>query len=116
MPKQRLSSKKGEKEDDPHGLPFDHKSFVDYQLLTLDEYDFPHAITLFENKISMESLRMGYQKCVKHLGLTNTPDLGVTCLVSPNWMFLAPIAGPYIHKNNQPVYLDGYAFAGILDI
>ena len=31
-------------------------------------------------------------------------------------MFVATLAGPYTTHKNMPVYLDGYAYAGILNI
>jgi len=40
----------------------------------------------------------------------------VTILVTPKWMFVATLTGPYTKNKGLPVYVDGYAYAGILNI
>ena len=55
------------------------------------------------------------------------PHLGVTLVIAPQWMFLATIANPYHREQHLgiegkdleggvPVYLDGFAYSGILNI
>lgn len=43
-------------------------------------------------------------------------DIGITVLVSPNWMFVATLTSPYTTNKGLPLYPDGYAYAGILNI
>jgi len=43
-------------------------------------------------------------------------EAGLTLIVTPKWMFLAPVFNPYTHNRGMPVYADGYAFAGIMNI
>lgn len=62
------------------------------------------------------------------LQLDEYPDTGVTLIVGPQWMFLAPMYRPYhIEKEIEieggkdfdeqvPIYHDGFAFAGILNL
>lgn len=40
----------------------------------------------------------------------------MTLIVTPNWMFVAALTGPYCHHNGYPVYPDGYTYAGLANI
>lgn len=37
-------------------------------------------------------------------------------IVTPKWMFVATITGPYTKHNDVPVYVDAYAYCGILNV
>jgi len=37
-------------------------------------------------------------------------------IVTPKWMFLATLTRPYAEHRGMPVYVDGYAYTGILNI
>jgi hypothetical protein len=61
------------------------------------------------------------------LGLEQNLKLGLTLIVTPEWMFLATIANPYHLETNlqvpghdkeqgTPMYLDGFAYCGLLNI
>lgn len=94
----------------------------------LDEYPFEHAVhTLDDGELSVEGLKYGYKKLASFLGLNENPDAGLTLIVAPQWMFLAPMYQPYhlekeldIFGSNLedgvPLYHDGFAYAGILNI
>ena len=50
-------------------------------------------------------------------------ESGVTIIVTPNWMFVATLTGPYTKHQvyapdlrHVPVYVDPYAYCGILNI
>ena len=43
-------------------------------------------------------------------------DSGVTILITPKWMFVATLVAPYNKNKGMPVYIDGYAYAGIMNI
>lgn len=50
------------------------------------------------------------------LGLDRLPEVGVTIIVTPKWMFVATLTGPYTHHQGMPVYIDGYAYTGIINV
>lgn len=61
-------------------------------LILLDEYPFEHAIHLLdEGELSVEGLKYGYKKMVNFLGLNKNTNAGLTLIVAPQWMFLAPM-------------------------
>ena len=100
----------------------------DAGLILLDEYPFEHAIHLLEEgELSIEGLKYGYKKMVNFLGLNKNTNAGLTLIVAPQWMFLAPMYQPY-HLETEldiygkdieqgvPLYHDGFAYAGILNL
>ena len=78
--------------------------------------------------MNAEGLKYAYKKLYNFLQLEDMPDAGMTIIVSPQWMYVAPIHQAYHHekflesvKNREledgvPVYLDGFAYAGILNL
>ena len=77
--------------------------------------------------MNVEGLQYGYKKLYNFLDLKNKPDLGITLVIAPQWMFMATVAGPYhkekflpMHGNNKeggvPIFHDGFAYSGILNI
>ena len=99
-------------------------------LVLIDEFKFPHcAFQLANNEMNVEGLTYAYKKCLAFLGLNKKEHwyIGMTILVCPQWIFIAPIYNPYhLEKsrdipgkdleNGVPVYLDGYAYSGIMTI
>ena len=58
-----------------------------------------------------------YRRCAEFLRLHTRPDVGVTVLVSPRWMFVSLLTQPYATASlGNPVYLDGLAFAGLISL
>ena len=56
-------------------------------------------------------------KCADFLKFKSRPDVGITVLISPKWMFVCPITQPYAHTSlGNPVYLDGLSFAGLVSL
>jgi hypothetical protein len=43
-------------------------------------------------------------------------EVGMTLIVTPKWMFVAPLTGAYTVYQGLPVYADAYAFLGIVNI
>ena len=84
--------------------------------MTLDEYVFPHAVCLLEGHLKSEMLALTYSKCYTHLDLDNHPEVGITIVVTPKWMFVATLTGPYAWYKQMPVYIDGYAYTGIMNV
>ena len=59
-------------------------------LILIDEYEFPHAIfQVSESDLNVEGLQYGYKKCLTFLGLQNKQQMGLTVVITPNWMFMA---------------------------
>jgi len=83
-------------------------------ILQLEEYQFPHCVLGFQGEQSGEQLNESFNRA--RLFLEPHRDQGFSLLVAPKWLFLAPLGGPYLQKSGVPVYLDGYAYAGIVDI
>ena len=68
------------------------------QLTMIDEFPFEHAISPIENgEFTVEGLRYVYGKLYSFMNLSDNADIGITLILTPNWMFLAPIYQPY-HK------------------
>ena len=97
-------------------------------LTLVDEFLFPHAVyQISPTDMNVEGLQYGYKKLFNFLGLNQKPDMGITLVVAPQWMFMAHLAGPY-HKEKfiqmvgsdkeggVPIYHDGFAYSGILNI
>lgn len=75
----------------------------------------------------MDGITFSYKKLINFLDIASKPDLGLTLVISPNWMFMTTIVGPY-HIDNSvnipgaelesglPVYLDGFAYCGIINL
>lgn len=98
----------------------------------VDEYKFPHAIfPINSTEMTNEGLKYGYQKIQGFLGLKNKQDYGITCIVTPNFIFVAVLSQPYHIEEgveseaakaeggstiDVPFYLDGYAYAGIYSL
>ena len=84
----------------------------------IPEYQFDHVIIEFtDNILTEERLVQSYIKCMNFLRLKQRPDLGLTVLISPKWMFIGIITAPYTHATSgEPIYLDGFAYAGLVNI
>ena len=56
-------------------------------------------------------------KCAEFLRFKSRPDVGMTVLVSPKWMFVCLVTQPYAHTSyGYPVYLAGLSFAGLVTL
>lgn len=59
----------------------------------------------------------GYSKCATFLRLKERPDVGLTVIISNEWMFVSVLAAPYTkNANDHPVFLDGFSFAGLVSL
>ncbi len=86
-------------------------------ILTLDEFRFPHAVYIFDGSVLKDdNLINAYSKLYAHLNLDNHPDVGITLITTPKWMLLTTLTGPYSQHRGYPVYADAYAFCGIFNI
>ena len=87
----------------------------------IPEYQFDHCIYQLqpENMANDPVTQMQeiYARCVHFLRLQSRPNLGVTVIISPRWFFCAILTQPYANApNGNPVYLDGFDFAGMLSM
>ena len=58
-----------------------------------------------------------YRRCSELLRLQTRPDVGLTVLITPRWMFVALLTQPYATATlGMPVYLDGLAFSGLISL
>ncbi|CDW89049.1 UNKNOWN [Stylonychia lemnae] len=107
-----------------HSKDKDSKKNEILNIITVDEYRFPHAVYIFEtSSLKEDHLINGYNKIHQFLQLDDHPESGLTIIATPNWMFVTTITGPYtkhtIYAPDQrvvPVYADPYAYCGILNI
>lgn len=61
-------------------------------LVLLDEYPFPHAVHMLDDgELTVEGLKYGFKKIITFLGLHDNLEAGLTLIVAPQWMFLAPM-------------------------
>ena len=77
--------------------------------------------------MTAEGLKFAYRKIYAFMGLASMPEVGLTIIVTPQWMFAAVVQKPY-HSETQldlpgnnlengiPVFLDGFGYAGILNL
>ena len=104
------------------------KEATDMGLLLIDEFKFDHAIFQIGNgEFTTEGLQYGYKKLYNFLGLHKKTDAGLTVIVTQKWMYMSVVHQPY-HREQEidlpeskqdggvPVYLDGFAYAGILNL
>jgi hypothetical protein len=85
----------------------------------LPEYQFDHCVySITENNLTEEGLVYGYNKCATFLGLTKErAHVGLTVILTSKWMFASVLTGPYMNcSNGNPVYLDGFSFAGLVSL
>ena len=99
-------------------------------LILLDEFKFPHAIfQLAPTEMNADGLNFGYKKLENFLNMREKQHLGLTLIVTPQWMFMSTLQQPYYREQNIPfevegkeqiagipIYLDGFAFSGIVNL
>lgn len=79
---------------------------VELGLVLLDEFQFPHAVhPIASSEMTIEGLKYAYNKLYSFLGLKSNPDVGLTVIVAPQFMFACPIGQPY-HTETRPVGID----------
>jgi len=97
-------------------------------MVLVDEFKFPHVVyQMGREGLTADGVKYGYNKMFDFLGLKEKLHLGITLIVSPKWIFLAPIERPYHFETQKlipgatleegvPVFLDGFAYAGIINL
>ena len=84
----------------------------------IPEFKFEHVIyMLTENNLSCDGLSYSYQKCANFMHLRTRQDLGLTVIITPKWIMLCALSGPYVvSPSGLPSYLDGLAFTGLVNL
>ena len=90
-------------------------------LFMISEFQFDHCFYQLgqENLMNDPALQMVeiYKRCSEFLRLGTRPDIGLTCIISPLWFFLGILTQPYASApNGNPVYLDGFDYAGLVSL
>lgn len=91
-------------------------------MYVLPEFNFPHAIFMIAStEMNADGLQYSYKKIATFLQLKENADEGFTIIISPQWMFVGAVNRPYHYEKDRdgrelPVYLDGFAYAGIVNL
>jgi hypothetical protein len=86
-------------------------------LIVIPEFDFKHVVyKMTELNLSSEGLIYAYQKCAQFLGLKDEETAGVTVLLTKKWIMVVLTEKPYMHQGEYPCYLDGFAYAGFVQL
>ena len=58
-----------------------------------------------------------FSRCANFLNLSSRPNIGLTVMVTPRWFFVGILTQPYYTtQSGNPVYLDGFDFAGLFSL
>ena len=84
----------------------------------MQELNFRHVLYFItELAITPEGLIYAYTKCSTFLDVSNMEQEGMTLLVTPKWVMMVPLKDAYLfNEEGIPMYLDGFAFAGLLSL
>ena len=87
----------------------------------IPEFQFDHCFYSLnpENLLNDPATQMAeiYARCQDFLRLNTRPNIGLTVMVSPRWFFVGVLTQPYCKSpSGNPVYLDGYDFAGLFSL
>ena len=120
-----LKKKQAEGSDEIHqvasmppkrGQPVPEPAIDTKGVFTLEELKYPHGVIIHEGGLKPETLIQEYRKLFTFLKLDARPEVGLTLIVTPKWMFVAPLVQAYTVYQGLPVYLDAYAYLGIVNI
>lgn len=101
---------------------------LDKGMILIDEFTFPHCVfMLASNEMNTDGCKYGFQKMCQFLKVDKNKNLGMTVILTPQWMFMALIEKPYHYETlmditgakaekGVPVYLDGFAYNGVINI
>ena len=87
----------------------------------IPEFQFDHCFYELnqENLMHDPATQIGeiYARCSTFLHLNTRPNSGITVMVTPRWFFVGVLHQPYYTtKGGNPVYLDGFDFAGLFSL
>ena len=87
-------------------------------MFLISEFHFDHVCyEITESVLNETGLTYAYNKCRDFLRLKTRPDVGLTTIISPKWIFLGVLTQPYGKtEKGYPVYLDGFSFSGLVSL
>ena len=88
-------------------------------LFMIPEYDFEHCISSLTSGDwqNENGIQCQFAKCADFLRFKSRPDVGMTVMISPKWIFVCPLTQPYANSSlGHPVYLDGLSLAGLVTL
>lgn len=86
-------------------------------IFKLPEFDFPHYVCILEKDLTDNSLLTSYLKLAEELDLPNLPNLGITIILSKDWLFVSLLSKPYLKlENGLDLFIDPFSYAGMLNI
>ena len=94
---------------------------LQHGLFMIPEFQFDHCFYQFsyENLANDPATQLAevFRRCAAFLRLNTNLNAGITVLMSPRWFFLGVLTQPYTNADNgNPVYLDGFDFAGLFSL
>jgi len=86
--------------------------------VVIPEFNFRHVVyKMTEHNLSPDGLTYSYTKCAVFLGLKDDEHSGVTTILTNKWMMVAQLSKEYMENEDQmPVFLDGFAYAGLAQL
>lgn len=87
-------------------------------LFMIPEYPFDHVCySVSESQMTESGLQFAFNNCRDFLRLKARPELGFTVILTNEWIFVSVLTQPYaMSAHGYPVYLDGFAFAGLVSL
>lgn len=86
-------------------------------MLKLEEYDFPHCVFVFDTTPSEISIKQSYHKCIEHLKIEKMEHVGMTILLTTQYLFIATLSDPYVKDEAGDAYfMDPLGYAGIMNL
>jgi len=84
----------------------------------IPEYPYDHVCySLSESQMTESGLQFAFNNCRDFLRLKTRPELGFTVILTNEWIFVSILTQPYTTSaHGYPVYLDGFAFAGLVSL
>jgi len=86
------------------------------QPIQLDEFPFYNCFHILSPHYSEDKLKNIYLKCLSYLQISSFDEnAGIILVLSSRWMFMAPLNRPFKERNGVEYFVDGLAYAGILN-
>jgi len=91
--------------------------FQETSVFRLEEYQgVEHLVIPLRNNPEPEEIQGAYGKLTEILKLHKCPEHGVTILLHADWLFIAPLTDSIGTVNEQELFIDPLAYAGILNV
>ena len=90
--------------------------FHNNSTLTLDEYKFPHLISIMDVPLNDAALRSLYTKSYKNLELDDNKEAGLTIILTTKWMMVVPLTKPYATVRGKDMFVEPLAYAGFMNV